>query len=342
MATTTVCRHGLCSCHWPAPRAGGELGDFGPGELARSFSAADRDSSGAVDLAELTAALAGVPDAALAWWAERVGEGQIELMEPEGLSGGPVAPVVVPAAVVKLLPTVLTCLEETGVGVRYPAGPFTRVALAEMVRMLTRSAEGARPPELSGVEGPALSLQAAAAMDFMLVTPTGPLIAEISAAATALLGAEGELSPDDRERLTHVLGGTAFGKGVLAALSRQGPLKLRALLLDEAVCAAESATGDGTTLSLAGFGLREDDVVAIVTVLSAENSWIISLNLRSNLEDNQLGGAAGIALAGAVQSEHCRLTSLNLRGNDLGKASQAIQQALPAAEVDDPDDQDDY
>ena len=119
MATTTVCRHGLCSCHWPAPRAGSELADFRPGELARSFSAADRDSSGAVDLAELTAALAGVPDAALAWWAERVGEGQIELMEPEGLSGGPVAPVVVPAAVVKLLPTVLTCLEETGVGVRY-------------------------------------------------------------------------------------------------------------------------------------------------------------------------------------------------------------------------------
>ena len=41
-------------------------------------------------------------------------------------------PVVVPAAVVKLLPTVLTCLEETGVGVRYPAGPFTRVALEQM------------------------------------------------------------------------------------------------------------------------------------------------------------------------------------------------------------------
>jgi hypothetical protein len=39
-----------------------------------------------------------------------------------------------------------------------------------------------------------------------------------------------------RERLTHVLGGTAFGKGVLAALPRQRPLKLRALLLDEAVC----------------------------------------------------------------------------------------------------------
>jgi len=330
VATTTVCRHGLCSCHWPAPRAGSELADFCPGELARSFSAADRDSSGAVDLAELTAALAGVPDAALAWWAERVGEGQIELMEPEGLSGGAVAPVVVPAAVVKLLPTVLTCLEETGVGVRYPAGPFTRVALEQMVRMLTRSAEGAGPPELSGVEGPALSLQAAAAMDFMLVTPTGPLIAEICAAATALLGAEGELSPDDRERLTHVLGGTAFGKGVLAALSRQGPLKLRALLLDEAVCAAESATGDGTTLSLAGFGLREDDVVAIVTVLSAKNSWIISLNLGSN----RLGEAAGIALAGAAQSEHCRLTSLDLRNNQLGVASKAaIKQALPAAQV---------
>ena len=72
------------------------------------------------------------------------------------------------------------------------------------------------------------------------------------------------------------------GRAVLLLVSSCERGKLRALLLDEAVCAAESATGDGTTLDLDGFGLREDDVVAIVTALSAENSWIISLNLDEN------------------------------------------------------------
>jgi hypothetical protein len=60
-----------------------------------------------------------------------------------------------------------------------------------------------------------------------------------------------------------------------------------------------------------------------------------------NLEDSGLGEAAdshglsqvaGIALAGALQSEHCRLTSLNLRGNWTSEATKAtIQQSLPSA-----------
>ena len=49
---------------------------------------------------------------------------------------------------------------------------------------------------------------------------------------------------------------------------------------------------------------------------------------------NDAHKAAGIAFAGAVQSEHCRLTSLNLAFNGLGVAAKAaIKQAMPAAHV---------
>ena len=50
------------------------------GSLVRTFSGADTGSCGAIGLAELAAALGGVPDAVLRWWLELAEEGQIELV----------------------------------------------------------------------------------------------------------------------------------------------------------------------------------------------------------------------------------------------------------------------
>ena len=40
------------------------------------------------------------------------------------------------------------------------------------------------------------------------------------------------------------------------------------------------------------------------------------------LEGNRLGDAGGVAVAAALQSPHCRLTSLLLSGNELRAATQ--------------------
>ena len=96
--------------------------------LVRSFSAADADKSGAVSFAELTAALAAVPVAALEWWAGRTERGEVEIV-PSSPPGA--APVVISAAAVQLLPTIQTHIEETGVGVRF-AVPFGRDEVLHM------------------------------------------------------------------------------------------------------------------------------------------------------------------------------------------------------------------
>ena len=102
------------------------------------------------------------------------------------------------------------------------------------------------------------------------------------------------------------------------------------------------STWRSTSLDLGRNQLGEAGGIALAGAVQSEHCRLTSLNL----ENTQLGEAAGIAFAGAVQSEHCRLTSLDLRGNELGEdARYAIKQVLINAAVDDPDstdDQDEY
>ena len=73
---------------------------------------------------------------------EPAGGGRVQLgpTAPEA-GAAPTKPVAVPAAVVLLLPTVRTHIEETGEGGRFDA-PFTHAVLREMVQMLVRAGEG--------------------------------------------------------------------------------------------------------------------------------------------------------------------------------------------------------
>ena len=76
--------------------------------------------------------------------------------------------------------------------------------------------------------------------------------------------------------------------------------------------------------------LEEADGVALAEALQSEHCRLTDLDLRCN----QLGEVVGVALAVALQLERCRLTSLNFEDNDLGEANEAaIQHALSAAEV---------
>jgi len=172
--------------------------------------------------------------------------------------------------------------------------------------------------EQEGLPAARLSLQAAAAMDFMQVDATQPQTETIARAATQLLQAEGE----ELHLIAGVLGRASFGQGVARLLARlpMGRLRVRALLLGEAVCAAASATGDGATLDLSGpnYWLTAADrsIATVASALRTEPSWLTSLNLRNS----GLGEAGSVALAGALQSEHCHLTSLDLQSNGLREA----------------------
>eukprot|EP01046_Picozoa_sp_COSAG06_P031669 COSAG06_NODE_3102_length_5858_cov_6.861087_2_plen_324_part_00 len=182
-------------CEHSPPEAAG-------GSLVRTFSAADTGSCGAIGLAELAAALGGVPDAVLRWWLELAEEGQIELVPSS--SGQPVR---VPAAVVRMMRTVEVHLEETGLGVRFPA-PFCAEVLQKMVTMLARlstseeesAAHEATQARMEGLAGASdvatpeamarVTLEAAAALDFMQVNTCKRLESEIASAARQLLSQE--------------------------------------------------------------------------------------------------------------------------------------------------------
>jgi hypothetical protein len=134
----------------------------------------------------------------------------------------------------------------------------------------------------------------------------------------------------DAELLSKLLGQTAFAKGVLdvllATLPKNSGVKLRALLLNESVRAAENPDGDGGSLSLQlGNRLEDADTHALLTTLQSEHRKLTNLNLGGNW----LGSQFGLAIAAALQSEHCKLTNLDLGFNELGaEAGLAIVAAL--------------
>ena len=269
------------------------------GSLVSTFSAADTSLCGAIGKGELYAALGSVPDAVLRWWLELAEEGQIELV-PSTSASTSCQPVRVPAAVVRMMRTVQMHLEETGLGVRFPA-PFCAEVLQEMVTLLARLGTneeesaaheatramvegGAGASDVAAPEAMALvTLEAAAALDFMQVDTCKRLEAEIASAARQLLYQEPSLlDAKSRDLLVQVLGTTAFAGGALAIFPNDG-LKLRALLLDDAVCKMYSGAKDGTSLDLAKWqNLSAADVLHIAETLSSEHCKLTSLNLGGN------------------------------------------------------------
>ena len=336
-------------------------------QLVRSFSATERDKSGAVDLAELTAALEAVPAAALEWWAGRTERGEVEIV-PTAPRG---APVVIGAAVGRRLPTIRGHVEETGVGVRFEA-PFDHAQVTHLVDIMSRAVvaedEDREDEKDNEDDGPVGELLAAARltvqvatgiMEFMQVEPTPALTREIAGATKRLLAAEEDAklltqllgatkrllaAEDDAELLTQLLGRTAFAKGVLAELPKDG-VKMRVLLLDESVRAAENPDGDGSALNLVGYRLehgystyrrrvgvglegywlKDADRQALLATLHSEQCKLTKLNLHGLW----LGSQYGFAIAAALQLEHCKLTKLDLCYNKLGaEAGLAIAVAL--------------
>jgi hypothetical protein len=179
----------------------------GVGQLVRSFSTTDRNKSGVVNLAEITAALEAVPATTLEWWVGRTERGEVEIV-PTAPRG---APVVIGVVVGRRLPTIRGHVEETGVGVRFEA-PFDHAHVTYLVDMMARAVaaekEDEEDEEDEEEDGPPVRLLdlgpgglltvarmtvqvAAGIMEFMQVEPTPATRQNVlTELATTLLGQE--------------------------------------------------------------------------------------------------------------------------------------------------------